>query len=134
MQQAALSYDHGFLLDRNPNIGWIAFQGFSKKARGRNPDHREWMAFDDQRGPDDGRIGAISDLPGAMADHQRWWSARPVILRSQHPSVERSDAQSGEIMAVHELRTQWTCRTFLALVPYAHPATPGLKCGNLLKF
>jgi hypothetical protein len=68
-QQRAAAVDQRLLLQRNPQVGWIASKCFAEKSRRRDPDHRERMALYHERRADNRRVAAVRTLPDVMAEH-----------------------------------------------------------------
>ncbi len=93
MQQAAIGIHHGFLLQRNPDVRRVALESFAEKSRGRDADHRDGVAFDDERGTHNGRIRGIGSLPDAVAEYGDGRSTRLVVLRRKHPAAEGANSE-----------------------------------------
>ena len=66
--QRSFAGHHEVLLQRHPNIGGIAFEGFAVKTRRSDADDGERMAFQDEGGAEDGGVAAVGGLPRAMAE------------------------------------------------------------------
>ncbi len=82
MQQRAFrALISGLLLQGNPDIGRIAAQSFTKEPRRGDADHGERMSFEHERGANNGRISAISGLPGMVAEHDHRRRSRLVVIR-----------------------------------------------------
>ena len=94
MQQAAIGIDHGLLLQGNPDVRRIAFQSFAEKSRGRDADHGDRVAFDDERGTHDGRIRSVGGLPDAMAEHGDRRGSGLVVIRRKYAATEGADSES----------------------------------------
>src|SRR5689334_22810037 len=62
-QQRSLPPYEWLLLQRQPDIRWIAAQSFAEEARRRNSDHSEWGALNHIARSNDGWIASIGALP-----------------------------------------------------------------------
>ena len=88
MQQCTVTVDHGFLSQRDPNIGWVAAQGFTEKSGRRDSNHSKGMALYDERRTYDRSLGAIGSLPDMMAEDSNGRSSRPIVIRRKHSPTE----------------------------------------------
>ena len=121
------------MLQRNPDFGWIAAQGFSEESRRRDPDDGEGVSFDDETCAYYGRIGTIDGLPYMMAEHGNGGSGKGVIGWSKEASAERAHAQSGKITSSYIFGTQWTGSSFKVLAANRHAPATGLECRDFLE-
>ena len=76
------------------------------ESRLRHADDRERIVVDDDRLPDDARVGAETGSPVLVTEHgNRMPCAHAVIFRSNHAPNRRSHSEHREIGARHELAT-----------------------------
>jgi hypothetical protein len=88
MEQASLTIHCGFLLQWDPDIRRVAFEGFAEKSGGGDSNYSERMSLEDESGAHNGYIAGIGGLPEAVAQHDNWGSARFVVIGRDYPSAE----------------------------------------------
>src|SRR6185312_15226896 len=119
MQQRVSRIDSGLLLQRNPDIGWVTAQSFTKEPRSGDADDSERMSIEHESGASHGRISAIRALQGMVAEHDDGRGGRLVVVFIEHTSAKRAYAERREIVSGYELRAQRPGRSFHALTPHA---------------
>ena len=98
--------DHGvgsgedrFLIDGEPEVGWIAAEGFSEKAGRGDADDGDGVAADDEGGTNDGGIGAVLLLPGTIAEHGDGRGVGLVVGGRDGAPGEGAKAEGREVIA-----------------------------------
>jgi len=132
-KNAAVGGDERLLLERNPNVGRIAFEGFAKKAGRSDADHGERMAFDDEGGTDEGGVGTIDGLPGTMTEDDGGRSTGTIVFGREDAAVEGADTEGGEEVTVDVFGTKGTSGRFDTLTAHTDAAAAGLKSGGVFE-
>ncbi len=131
MQQRTLAAEERLLLQRNPDVRWIAAQRLAEEARWRDADDRDRIAVEDERRADDAGIGTIHLLPGAITQH-RYRRRGELIVRFTDGATDEcghsEDVEiiAGDELAVHRLGYAITLAAAYAELPFAR-----LECGQL---
>ena len=79
MEQRVGSGEDGLLIDGNPEVGRIGTKSFAEEPGRRNADDGDGVVRDDERRANDGGVGAVLLLPGAVAEHGDGLGVRLVI-------------------------------------------------------
>ena len=132
-QQRSLAVNQRFLLHGDPKIGRVAAQRFAEKSRGSHSDDRERVALNDEIRAHNLWIAAVTDLPGAMAEHGNRRCARPVVISVKHAPTECAYAEHGKVISGDVLGVQGFGGLF-AFAPHAQEPVAGLESSHVLKF
>ncbi len=106
MQEGILAAKDAVPAEGEPNFRRIAAQRLAEETGRRNADDGEGMAVEDDGRTDDGWVGAVLLLPGAIAQHGDRRRRELIVTRDDGATGERADAEGGEVIAADKFAAQ----------------------------
>src|ERR1017187_2243314 len=98
-ENAGLPLQDGFIVERNPEGGWVAVDPITEESRRRDPNNRERLVLDVTGGADHAGVGPVGGLPGLVAHYRDRRCAWTVVRRQKHATGICSQAEGGKVVA-----------------------------------
>ena len=99
MEQRIGPVEDRLLIDGDPEVGRIGAQSFAEETGRRNADDGDGVVRDDERRANNGGVGAVLLLPGAVGEHGNRLRVGLIVGGDNGAAGEGAESEGGEVVA-----------------------------------